>query len=258
MHETPPPLQARTGTGAKFPGVVRRRAHAALVFAVLSLGAQAAEPAGNTIITFGDSTTVGHPYLGSGHGWGAGGCHDCGPTQKRLEDLLRGSGRDALVLNYGLGGESTDQGVSRIKNEIRDAKARHPAAAYYVLLLEGANDGNVGISTETTKFNLGQMIDKIRARDAVPLLGTITPSADPGNRREKRNRLIRALAREKNVTLVDHYAAMVDDWDDLRYDEIHPNEKGYRLMADNWFAQLKGMIVSRSSSITPILQLLLE
>jgi lysophospholipase L1-like esterase len=212
---------------------------------------------GNIIMTFGDSITVGYPYL-PGHGWAANGCH-CGPTQKKLEALLAESGRDSLVLNWGKGGESTDLGVDRIKSDIKDAISTW-GKLDFVLIMEGTNDYSYGISSSTTAFNIGVMIDKARQYHAVPLVGTITPDTEnSGKDVPNYNRAIANVVDDKGVLLVDHYSSIEDQWDDLNYDGLHPNLDGYEFIADDWFPYLASLIKKDQLNLFPqILMLLLN
>lgn len=195
---------------------------------------------GNVIMTFGDSITVGYPYL-PGSGWAANGCH-CGPMQKELEALLVDSDRTSLVLNWGKGGESTELGVDRISSDMGDAIDSW-GKLDFVLIMEGTNDYAYGISSNTTAFNVGVMINKVRRYDAVPIVGTLTPdTGNPGKNIPKYNSAIESEVEDQGAVLVDHYSRIVDDWDSLTSDGLHPNEEGYDFIAAVWFDSLTSLI----------------
>ena len=63
-----------------------------------------------TIIAFGDSITKGTPYVEGRYGNG----RRTGGYEPPLEELLAEIGRTAYVLNHGLGGENTANGMFRI------------------------------------------------------------------------------------------------------------------------------------------------
>ncbi len=184
------------------------------------------------IIGFGDSITLGYPYVtGSGDGRRVGG------YEPKLEALLRTTGGRWKVLNYGLEGETTYGGVDRIYSVV----AGHNRA--YVLLLEGTNDFGWGISYDTTVYNLGVMIDISKNAGLTPVISTLTPDSQPNIGNQKNipntyNPAIAALAQEKNVVLCDQFAALIGNWDSWTDDQLHPNDAGYQIMADTWYLAL--------------------
>ena len=206
------------------------------------------------IMTFGDSITCGYPVIPYS-GWDANGCN-CGPTQKKLEDLLDQSGRASLVLNWGHGGESTVHGLKRITSDM-NTTISILGKLDYVLLLEGTNDYSWGLSPATTAYNIGRMIDKIKAVGAVPLVGTLTPDTKTnGKNIPKYNSAVISTVNAKEAILVDHYSRIVHDWSSLTYDGLHPNQEGYEFMGNVWFGALLSQI--NGKNIAPILNLLLE
>jgi len=184
------------------------------------------------VIGFGDSITVGYPYVtGSGDGRRIGG------YEPKLEDLLRSKGGRWRVLNYGLAGETTYGGLDRIAGVVAGRNRAH------ILLLEGTNDFDWGISSETTVYNLGIMIDIAKNAGLTPIVSTLTPDSQPdvGSWKDipnTYNPAIAALAQEKDVALCDQYAALIQNWDNWTYDNLHPNDAGYQVMADTWYLTL--------------------
>jgi len=205
------------------------------------------------IIAFGDSITVGkwENNINEGNGSRTGGY---GPD---LESLTDGINNHHDVLNYGFAGEKTiyqhppeDQGgYVRL---ISDVLPKHPNAKY-ILILEGTNDYWTGVSKQTTVNNLGWMVDACRNYNIEPVLSTLTPDTTAGIGYKKNipayNELILALSQNKNVTLVDMYSAMVDEWDS-KYaygedftgrgydDNLHLSRAGYSKMAELWMEKL--------------------
>jgi len=172
------------------------------------------------VTTFGDSITAGYGAT---------------PYSVFLQDLINSTQAHALVINRGLGGETTVGGVNRIDGVLKGTMPR------YILIMEGANDVNSGVSPATTKFNLSVMIDKSRANGSIPILSTITPKTPEGahlNIPNEYNPGILSLGSEKGVRVVDAYANMAGDWDQLTWDGMHPNVAGQQRLANLFFSAL--------------------
>lgn len=196
------------------------------------------EPASPSIVIgFGDSITVGYPYITTeGDGQRIGG------YEPVLEAALNESGAGSWqVLNYGVFGQTTFEGLSRIDDVI----SGYPGA--YILLLEGTNDVWSGISFSTSVYNLGVMVDKSRDGGLVPIISTLTPDQRPvavayKNIPNTYNPAIRKLAEDKSIFLCDQYAALVMDWSELNVDGLHPNTEGYRVMGETWYQTMAGIL----------------
>ncbi len=226
-----------------------------LFFLALFLFCSAPALAYDGLVTlgFGDSITLGYPYL-TGYG---NGCN-CGMYEKFLEQRLTASGHPNLVFNWGVGGESTAAGMNRIESNIQTA-IYHWGHVDFVLLMEGTNDFNYGFSRNTTIFNLSVMIDKIRKYHIVPILGTLTPdTSTPAKNIPAYNIGIQSIAQTKHVILVDHYAAMVANWSALNYDGLHPNATGYDKMSQQWYNALISVVGQRIMVPTSAYLLLLK
>lgn len=187
-----------------------------------------AETANAAVVdAFGDSITAGDESSTGGY-------------PPKLATLLNNNNRNSSVLNYGASRETTKRGLGRIDSVLA---ASNP---HIVLILEGTNDRTVGISLETTKFNLGEMIKKCRARHATPLLSNLLPDTSEHGWKKNisttYNPAIKSLAEERGVTLVDQHAALSPNWASQSADGKHPNDIGYQLMAQTWFNTLQGII----------------
>ena len=143
---------------------------------------------------FGDSVT-----LGIGDESGQGG------YPPRLQKILRRTDFPAAeVTNHGVGGEPTSSGVSRIGSVIS-------LGGDYMLIMEGTNDIRVGLSLETTLFNLAEMARKSQNGGLTPVYATIIPriptaQKDPEN--IKTWKIVvgqRDLAWEETRDLVDNF-----------------------------------------------------
>lgn len=204
----------------------------------------------NQIIGFGDSITSGRPYsdiIG-------GGRQGYGGYEPFLETMLADARRKSYVYNWGYGGETTPVGVNRIDSVLAIQESS------FVLIMEGTNDEWFGVSATTTAFNLGVMVDKCRAHGTTPVLGNLTP-ADRDTSDQiplVYNPLIANVAQQKNALLVDHYSAVVDRWDELDYDDVHPNYDGYEEIAKNWHNTLISLIPPSTVNMGALKLLLLE
>lgn len=186
---------------------------------------------------FGDSVT-----LGTGDESGQGG------YPPRLQKILRKTDFPAAeVTNHGVGSEPTSIGVSRINSVIS-------LGGDFMLIMEGTNDIRVGLSLETTLFNLSEMARKSQGGGLTPVYATIIPriptaTKDPENiRTEKIVVGQRDLAWEESRDLVDNFE--VFDNTPNKFDRIyskdpedntgHPNAAGYDLMAETFGDYLRG------------------
>jgi lysophospholipase L1-like esterase len=181
----------------------------------------------NVYMAVGDSITV-----GDGSNDGAG-------YVARLEpQLARHLGRATLV-NRGVSATDTAEGQRMIRDQLR---AERPA---YTLVHYGTNDWHHcgGQVPCYTIENLRRMLVAIKGAQSLPCLATIIP-ANPGLNPAGRNiwirnidLLIRELAAEQDALLVDLEAAFLrqPDLASLYADHVHPNDRGHRLIADEFF-----------------------
>ncbi|MDH5744266.1 MAG: GDSL-type esterase/lipase family protein [Candidatus Aminicenantes bacterium] len=160
----------------------------------------------------------------------------------RLEHLLRSHFSAPKVLNRGIPGEQTLEGLARIETVLTQDKSKN------LLLMEGTNDMTGGIPSETTAFNIEEMIKKCIQFDVFPLIATIIPRSDIlwslgiRDRTLLFNKLLEKIVPAYSLPLVDQYGTFMDYPDgylSLFSDGAHPNELGYELMAEAWFESIK-------------------
>lgn len=160
---------------------------------------------GTDIIAFGDSLIEG---VGATEGMAL-------PDQ-----LSRKWGRP--VINAGVAGETTRDGLARIDTVLEDT---HPRI---IILSLGGNDFLKKIPRDETEKNLGRLIEKMQARGAmVMLLGV-------------RSGIIGGGFDDEFEALSDRYGTLyVEDilsgiFGDSRFmsDPVHPNNQGYGIIAD--------------------------
>jgi lysophospholipase L1-like esterase len=151
------------------------------------------------------------------------------------------------VINRGVGGERSPDGADRLPEELADVR---PDA---VLIEEGVNDifGGTDSRVPIIIEALEDMIRKVRRRPNVAvLLATLLPTRQGSPKGDNAfplvpevNRRIRDLAVRQNVVLVDLYEGFGGSADPyIGPDGLHPNEQGYRKMAEIFFDRIRATL----------------
>jgi acyl-CoA thioesterase-1 len=159
----------------------------------------------SSIMTFGDSLTAGYG-AGPGEDYPAG-------LSKRL---------GVPIVNAGVSGDTTQTALARIDADVLAASPR------MVIIGLGGNDFLGGVALTTTEANLRAIVKKIQDGGAmVVLLGFTFPSltADYAAMYER-------IADDERCLLVPGVLKGILIDPALKSDEIHPNARGYALMAD--------------------------
>jgi len=143
------------------------------------------------------------------------------------------------VINAGLSGETTAGGVSRI-----DWLLKQPVDVFVLEL--GANDGLRGIAVSETKKNLQLIIDKVKAKypEAEQVLLGMEVPPNMGNSYVHDFRAIfRQIAEKNNMAFVPFMLEGVAGHAGLNLqDGIHPTGEGYKIVADNVWEVLEGVL----------------
>jgi acyl-CoA thioesterase-1 len=160
---------------------------------------------GSSIIAFGDSLTA---------GYGAAPGED---YPSRLSSIL-----GLTILNAGKSGDTTESALVRLD---ADVLARDPRI---VILGLGGNDFLGSVPIGTTEANLRTIIHKIQGAGAmVVLLGYRFPSLT-ANYEEMYER----VAKDEGCLLIPNLLHGIETDPSLKSDEIHPNARGYQLIAE--------------------------
>jgi lysophospholipase L1-like esterase len=181
-----------------------------------------------TIIAFGDSITAGHSSRSGGY-------------PPKLNSLLNENNKPSIVINKGVSGEKTPEGVGRIGRVLAGTPSN------LILIMEGTNDIRGGLSVETTRHNLESMINQSKAAGVTPVLATLTPSDRNGSATvipKYWNPMIKSLASGTSIPLADQYAAILPTWGSSNADGLHPNDTGYWTVARTWYGVIAPMISS--------------
>ncbi|HEY3121940.1 MAG TPA: SGNH/GDSL hydrolase family protein [Vicinamibacteria bacterium] len=186
----------------------------------------------NTYLAFGDSITHGD---GSSDEMGYRG---------RLQQMLQQQLGRATIFDEGQPSSKSAHGADRIGSQLDRYR---PA---YVLIHYGTNDYNrQGCPPDCqTPENIRIMIRQARAAQTLPFVATIipvNPDLSPDGRIQwvaSTNERIRTVARDEGAVLVDLYAAFLKETSlpALFSDHIHPNDRGYTIMATEFFKAITG------------------
>lgn len=124
-----------------------------------------------------------------------------------------------------------------------DVLSLKPAA---VVILAGINDiaHNTGPMTiEQTFGNIKSMAQLAEANGIKVVISSVLPAYDfpwrpgmePAQKVVRLNAMLKAFAKAEGHTYLDYFSAMADDRpglkEGLHEDEVHPNAKGYKIMA---------------------------
>lgn len=160
-------------------------------------------PDGSTIVAFGDSLVLG---IGATEG------------NDFVSVLSRNMGMP--IENLGVGGNTTAQGLDRIN----DVLERDPDI---VLLLLGGNDYLRKIPKEMTLQNLESIIIRLHEVGSIVVLLGVRGGLFKDNLKGD----FENLAKEHNTAYVPNVLAGLIGKPEFMSDTIHPNDKGYALIA---------------------------
>lgn len=187
---------------------MRRVFNAGLLVFVLVL-ALPAHGATLKLLMLGDSLTAGYG-LDKGESI---------PAQ--LQRALRAEGRDVVVINAGVSGDTSAGGLARLAWSL----AEKPDA---VIVELGANDGLRGLDPQQTYRNLNAILGQIRdAGIPVLLAGMLAPPNLGREYGDEFNAIYPRLAEENAIPLYPFFLEGVAAQPELNQDDgIHPNAAG--------------------------------
>ena len=169
-------------------------------------------PSGENIICFGDSLT---------YGTGASSGMDY-PSQL---SMMIGK----TIINAGVPGNTTSDGLNRLDEDVLSQSPR------IVLITLGGNDLKNKISKKTAFSNLNRIVLSIQAKGAlVVIAGVDIPLMGRGFRESYRE-----LAKETGAVLIPNVLEGIMGKSELMSDPIHPNDKGYTIMAQKFHTAIQ-------------------
>lgn len=202
-----------------------RRAFLLLALLVAPHAFAKRQPPAPVIVCFGDSLTAGYGAA-PGHSY-----------PDYLQQLLDSRGYHYRVVNMGISGNTTKDGVQRINNVI----AAHP---FIVVVEFGGNDGLRGLPITATRANLDTIISSLQNAGIKVALAGITLPPDYGQDYIQAINDTYVIASKKfNVPLLPFILAHVYTVPGaMQADGIHGTAKGNELIAENVFGLLKSML----------------
>jgi acyl-CoA thioesterase I len=160
---------------------------------------------GTAVMAFGDSLTA---------GYGAA------PGADYVSQLSQKTGIE--IVNAGVSGDTTEQALARLDG---DVLARNPRL---VIVGLGGNDFLQGVAISTTETNLRTIVRRIEGAGAmVILLGFSFPSLNVDYQA-----MYERVAKDEGCLLIPRMLKGILTDPALKSDEIHPNVRGYAIMAD--------------------------
>ena len=175
-------------------------------------GPEPVTPRGENIICFGDSLT-----------FGTGAPRDKSyPAQ--LAEMI-----GQPVINSGMPGDTTDRALQRLA---RDVLSKSPRI---VLITLGGNDLKKGVDKKIAFRNLKEIVEAIQAEESLIVIGGLKLKFwDRGYEEEYEK-----LAEETGVLLVPDILGELMGNEELMHDTIHPNARGYKIMAQKFYKIIK-------------------
>jgi acyl-CoA thioesterase I len=155
-------------------GLIRMLSGCGILF--FSLALNGAAQSQSVIVAFGDSNTYGMNMPRA----------EAYPAQ--LEAILRGKGRDVRVVNAGVPGDTTSNGLSRLDSAV-------PAGTKVAIVTFGVNDGRRGVPPEAIEKNLGEILSRLREKGVRAVLCFRAGPTPPGYDKAAYRALFRKVGR---------------------------------------------------------------
>jgi lysophospholipase L1-like esterase len=176
----------------------------------------------------GDSITLG--VLGRGEGT----ANPAYPA--RLQALLVAQHQGLTVMNRGVGGETTDEGLTRLASVLATDRPG------FVLIMEGTNDATFGRDPAGIVANLRAMVRLAKANSSIPILGAIIPNFreiadEPREIIAAVNAVLPAVAAQEDVRFVNTFSPL-NNGGLFGDDRLHPTQAGYNVLAAAWQPRL--------------------
>ncbi len=178
------------------------------------------------------------------------------PYPRFLKKFFISEGIRAKVFNYGQSGHTTGEYLDYLQKNKEPLASAHPD---FICILLGTNDVRNDHDRTSKEQFYSNMKDIIcifsqfkdpDGKNSRILLSTIPPipedvpfpfSPESQSRVSREiNPLILKIGKEENLPVVDNTTLFINEPNLLP--EVHPNEEGYRLMAQNWFKALQLLI----------------
>ena len=179
----------------------------------------------NKILILGDSLTEGY------------GVNEEYSFPSVLETILVKNGHDYKVLNGGVSGSTSASGKSRLKWFLKSKPK-------ILILALGANDGLRGIKLSKTKTNLANVIETAKAKNIkIVLAGMLLPPNYGKEYTSNFKKLFSELVKKYELKFIPFLLDGVAGKKELNIEDgIHPNRKGYVIIANNVYKHIKELL----------------
>ena len=177
------------------------------------------------LVTYGDSLSAGFGLAEE----------DAFPAQ--LEKALRARGHNVRVTNASVSGDTTAAGLARFDWSF-------PDGAQGVILELGANDALRGLAPDKTRANLEQLIRRIKAKGAEPLLAGMLAPRNLGVEYTKAfDRIYPELAEKHGILLYPFFLFDVVGKKNLNLpDGLHPNAAGVKKIVEQILPKVEELL----------------
>jgi acyl-CoA thioesterase-1 len=185
------------------------------------------------IVAFGNSLTAGRGV---------------DPTQSypsKLQAKIDANGYRYRVLNAGVSGETSSQGVDRA------AAYNYPPPAVAIVEL-GANDGLRGLPVENTRRNLAAIVWRFQSMGAeVIVAGMEMPPNYGPQYTDSFRKIFQSVAKEYNAFLIPFFLEGVGGHSHLNQEDgIHPTAEGYDIVVENVWKVLEPLLQKQQSQVS--------
>jgi acyl-CoA thioesterase I len=179
------------------------------------------------IAAFGDSLTAG------------AGVYPERNYPSKLQEKIDKSGYYYTVVNAGISGETSSQGLERLQSIC----VLHPAI---VIIEFGANDGLRRLPLDVMERNLSAMVSGIHASGAkVILSGMRVPAYYGLSYADSFSKVFQQVAQDHNIALIPFFLENVGGKPHLNQaDGIHPTAEGYDIVVETVWQVLEPMLQS--------------
>ncbi len=148
--------------------------------------------------------------------------------------------KNESYINRGIGGQTTPQILMRFKQDVVELQPK------VVVICAGTNDIAENTGPTTLKMiadNIAEMAEIAKKNHINVIIASVHPAFDypwrkglsPDKKIPALNTLLQRYAKKNNIIYLDYFKAMHDGNNGLlkkyTYDGVHPNKKGYEIMA---------------------------
>ncbi|MEO0794344.1 MAG: arylesterase [Verrucomicrobiota bacterium] len=166
--------------------------------------------------------------------------------QEKIEDA--GLANEFTVVSSAVSGETSKGGLKRLNWALKGVSRSHEDLGLFMLAL-GANDGLRGHSVDAMTSNLNAILKQVRNQFPGARLVVAGMLMPPNLGEDYRTRFRDAfieVAEANNATLIPFLLEGVAGRPELNLpDQMHPNEKGQKVMADNLWPVIEPLLVEK-------------